>query len=110
MTIWPILPIWNGSPFGRVSCLTCLGSNIPAPSSVPSSLCRNRVLRGDPVELRRHDKIVFVQPFDFLCAQRDRRVAPAEPDIGVMAFGLGKRGGALDKSKRLAVILEPIGP
>ena len=42
------------------------------------------------VDLARHDKIVLVQSLDLLGAQRDGRVTPAEADIGVMAFGLGK--------------------
>src|SRR5437763_1059994 len=64
---------------------------------------------SDAVELRRHDEIVFVQPFDLLCAQRDRRIAPAEADVRMMAFRLGHRGGAFDKGERLGEILEAVG-
>ena len=42
------------------------------------------------VDLARHDKIVLVQSLDLLGAQRDRRVTPAEADIGVMAFGFSQ--------------------
>src|SRR5215469_7039513 len=109
MTIWPILPIWNGRPGGRVSRLTPSASNILAPSAGPVLLCRHRVLRRDPVKLRGHDKVVLVQTPDLFCPQRDRRVAPAKTEIGVMAFGLGQRRSALDKGKGLAKILETIG-
>jgi len=43
-----------------------------------------------PIELARQDKIVLVQSLDLLGAQRDRRVTPAEADIGVMAFGFSQ--------------------
>ena len=43
-----------------------------------------------PIDLARHDKIVLVQSLDFLGAQRDGRVAPAEADIGMMAFGFSQ--------------------
>ena len=57
------------------------------------------------VELRRHDEIVLVQALDLLGAQRCRRIAPAETDIWMVAFGLGQCGGALDKAKASAKFL-----
>src|SRR4051812_12266992 len=47
-------------------------------------------MRRQAVELRRHDEVVLVQTFDLLSPQRDRGVAPAEGDVGMMALGLGK--------------------
>src|SRR5207237_8757893 len=64
---------------------------------------------GDAVELRRHDEIVFVQPFDLLRAPRDRRIAPAAADVRLMAFRLAHRGGAFDDGQRLAESLEVVG-
>ena len=49
------------------------------------------------VDLARHDEIVLVQSLNFLGAQRDGRVTPAEADVGVMAFGLSEFTDLLDK-------------
>src|SRR6516162_1629093 len=52
--------------------------------SIPTSLTIGRALQPMeyPVDLARHDKIVLVQPFDLLGAQRNGCVTPAEADIG----------------------------
>ena len=60
--------------------------------------------RGDPsdlqpVDLGSHDEIVLVDSLDLLGAQRDGRVTPAETNIGVMAFGLGKLTDFLNKGE-----------
>src|SRR5436305_3521127 len=47
-------------------------------------------------------------PLTFL-VQRDLRVAPAETNVGMVSFGLGERGRALDKSEGFGEVLEPIG-
>jgi len=46
-------------------------------SSTPTSLTIGRAIRAieQPVDLGRHDKVILVQSFDFLGAQRDGRVA-----------------------------------
>src|SRR5208337_752430 len=61
-------------------------------SSIPTSLTIGKPIRAieHPIDLARHDKIVLVQPLDFLGTQRDRRVTPTEADIGVMAFGFSQ--------------------
>src|SRR6266404_7816366 len=41
-----------------------------------------------PINLARHDEVVLMQSFDLLGAQRD--MTPAEADVRVMAFCLGK--------------------
>src|SRR5207253_7687355 len=58
------------------------------------------------VDLARHDEVVLVQSLDLLGAERDGRVTPAEADIGVMAFGLGKLADALHEGERLPEIAE----
>jgi len=62
------------------------------------------------VDLARHDEIVLVQSLDFLGAQRDGRVTPAEADVGVMAFGLSEFTNLLDKGPCFAKVAEPEGP
>src|SRR5215831_8476256 len=58
------------------------------------------------VDLARHDEVVLAQSFDLLGAQRHGRVTPAEADIRVMAFGLGKLADALHEGERLPEIAE----
>jgi hypothetical protein len=43
-----------------------------------------------PINLARHDEVVLMQFFDLLGAQRDSSITPAEADVRVMAFCLGK--------------------
>jgi len=43
-------------------------------------------------------------PFDFLGAQGDGHVTPAEADVGVMAFGLGEFTDFLNKGERFPEI------
>ena len=63
-----------------------------------------------PIELARHDKIVLVQSLDLLGAQGADRVTPAEADVRVMAFGLGKLTEFLNKGERFPEIAESKGP
>ena len=53
-----------------------------------------------PINLARHDEIVLMQSFDLLGAQRDSSTAPAEADVRVMAFCLGKLTDFLNKVER----------
>src|SRR5450830_1164636 len=59
-----------------------------------------------PIDLARHDEIVLVQPLDLLCAQGDGRITPAETDVGVMAFGLGKLTNILNKGESFQEVAE----
>jgi len=58
------------------------------------------------VDLARHDEVVLVQSLDLLGAQGDGGVTPAEADIGVMAFGLGKLADPLHEGERFPEIAE----
>ena len=81
-------------------------------SSVPTLVVIGRAIGATehPVDLARHDKIVLVQSLDLLRAQRDGRVAPAEADIGVMAFGFGQVTYVSNKAERFLKIAEAEGP
>ena len=63
-----------------------------------------------PIDLARHDKIVLVQSFYLLGAQGNCHITPAEADIGMMAFGLGKLTDFLNKDERFPEIAEPKRP
>ena len=47
-------------------------------------------LIGEPIDLGGHDEVVLVQAFDLFGLQAHGRMAPAEADIGMVAFRLGK--------------------
>ena len=51
-----------------------------------------------------------MQSLDFLGLQRDRRIAPAEADIRMMAFGFRELANLLDKGQRLPEITKPEAP
>ena len=51
-----------------------------------------------------------MQSLDLLGAQRDGRVAPAEADIRVMAFGFSQVTHVSNKAKRFLKIAEAEGP
>ena len=48
---------------------------------------RARLRSVDAIQLRGHDEVVLVQALDLLRLQRDRRVSPAEADVGMVTFG-----------------------
>jgi hypothetical protein len=48
-----------------------------------------------------------MQSLDLLGLQRDRRIAPTEADIWMMAFSLREFTNLLNKSKRLLEIAKP---
>ena len=50
-----------------------------------------------------------MQALDLVGVQRDRGVAPAEGDVGVMALVLGEPADPVDEAERLAKILELVG-
>ena len=62
-----------------------------------------------PVDLARHDKIVLVQPFDLLGAQRNGCVTPAEADIGMVPFGFSQLTDVANKAERFSKIAEVEG-
>ena len=79
-------------------------------SSVPTSVAiEGHPAIEHPIDLARHDKIVLVQSLDLLGAQRDGRVAPAEADIGVMAFGFSQVAHVSNKAERFLKIAEAEG-
>src|SRR5258708_8711055 len=51
-----------------------------------------------------------MQSLDLLGLQRDRRIAPTEADIRMMAFDLCEFTNLLNKGKRLAEIVKPEAP
>src|SRR5215467_9840571 len=59
------------------------------------------------VNLGGHDEVVLMQSFDLLGLQRDRRVAPTEADIRMMAFSFREFTNLLNKGKRLPEIAKP---
>src|SRR4051794_4861488 len=68
------------------------------------------VVREYAVNLGCHDEIVLMQSLDLLGLQRDRRMAPTEADIWMMAFGFREFTNLLDKGKRLPEIAKPETP
>jgi hypothetical protein len=51
-----------------------------------------------------------MQSLDFLGLQRDRRIAPTEADIRMMAFGFCEFANLLDKGQRLPEIAKSEAP
>ena len=62
-----------------------------------------------PVDLGRHNEIVFVQPFDLFRLHHHRDVAPPKADIGVMTLGLGELAHLLNERKRLGKVAKAEG-
>jgi len=62
------------------------------------------------VNLGGHDEVVLMQSLDLLGLQRDRRIAPTEADIRMMAFGFREFTNLLNKGKRLPEIAKPEAP
>src|SRR5450631_1997326 len=62
------------------------------------------------VNLGGHDEVVLMQSLDLLGLQRDRRVAPTEADIRMMAFCFREFANLLNKGKRLPEIAKPEAP
>jgi len=58
----------------------------------------------NPVNLAGHDEVVLVQSLDLLGLQRDRRIAPTETDVRMMAFGFCEFAHLLNKGERLPEI------
>ncbi len=85
---------------------SCHGSNVSTLVAI------GRAIRPTehPIDLACHDKVVLVQSLDLLGAQRDGRVAPAEADIGVMAFGFSQVDHEEHKAERFLKIAETKGP
>jgi hypothetical protein len=62
-----------------------------------------------PINLARHDEVVLMQSFDLLGAQRDSSITPAEADVRVMAFCLGKLTDILNKAECFPKIVDAVG-
>jgi hypothetical protein len=55
-------------------------------------------------------KVVLMQSVDLFGAQRDNRIIPAEADVRVTAFCLGKLTDFLSKAERFLAIVESKSP
>jgi hypothetical protein len=55
-------------------------------------------------------KVVLMQSVDLFGAQRDNRITPAEADVRVTAFCLGKLTDFLSKAERFLAIVESKSP
>ena len=62
------------------------------------------------VNLGGHDEVVLMQSLDLLGLQRDRRIAPTEADIRMMAFSFREFTNLLNKGQRLPEIAKPEAP
>ena len=62
------------------------------------------------VDLGGHDEVVLMQSIDLLGLQRDRRMAPTEADIRMMAFSFREFTNLLNKGKRLSEVAKPEAP
>ena len=62
------------------------------------------------VNLGGYDEVVLMQSLDLLGLLRDRRIAPTEADIRMMAFGFREFTNLLNKGKRLPEIAKPEAP
>ena len=66
-------------------------------------------LGRDAIELCRYDEVVLMQALDLLGLQRDRGVAPAKSDLGMMSLAFGECSYAFDEAEGFTEILETIG-
>ena len=57
------------------------------------------------VDLGGHDEVVLMQPLDLLGLERDRRIAPTEADVWMMAFSFREFTNFQDKGKRLSELV-----
>src|SRR6266446_9497504 len=73
------------------------------------TLCRGRASEY-AVNLGGHDEVVLMQSLDLLGLQRDRRVAPTEAEIRMMAFSFREFTNLLNKGERLPEIAKPEAP
>src|SRR6202048_3207823 len=64
----------------------------------------------DAIDSAGHDEIVFMQPLDLLRAQGNRRIAPAETDIRMVALCFRELADALHEAQRLAKVTKPEAP
>jgi hypothetical protein len=71
---------------------------------------RRRSASEYAVDLGRHYEVVLMQSLDLLGLQRDRRIAPTEVDIRMMAFSFREFPNLLNKSKRLPEIAKSEAP
>jgi hypothetical protein len=62
------------------------------------------------VDLASHNEVVLMQPMDLLGLQGDRRIAPTEAVIWMMAFSLRELTNLLNEGKRLPEIAKPEAP
>ena len=113
---WPVLVTVLGWLFvlgGLARMLFPTGLSAPKRgASCRTTRTRSRRGRASEyaVNLGGHDEVVLMQSLDLLGLQRDRRIAPTEADIRMMAFGFREFTNLLNKGKRLAEIAKPKAP
>jgi len=83
---------------------------IPASRRISDGAARRRSASEYAVDLHCHDEVVLMQSLDLLSLQRDRRFAPTEVDIRMMAFSFSEFTNLLNKSKRLPEIAKSEAP
>jgi hypothetical protein len=71
---------------------------------------RRGLASEDAVDLGSHNEVVLMQPMDLLGLQRDRRIAPTEADIRMMALSLREFTNLLNEAKGLPEIAKPEAP
>src|SRR5258708_6154527 len=110
-------PNRSRAPIGyRIAASVCCSSKnaLGAEKGEQVAGRRTRSRRGRPseyaVNLGGHDEVVLMQSLDLLGLQRDRRIAPTEADIRMMAFGFREFTNLLNKDKRVAEIAKPEAP
>src|ERR1700720_1116044 len=62
------------------------------------------------VDLGGHDEVVLMQSLDLLGLQQNRRIAPTEADIRMVAFGFREFTNLLNEGKCLPEIAKPEAP
>ena len=105
------------NPFSTASVIRVdfgMSATRSAPKRGQCRTTRTRSHRGRPseyaVNLGGHDEVVLMQSLDLLGLQRDRRIAPTEADIRMMAFSFREFTNLLNKGKRLPEIAKPEAP
>jgi hypothetical protein len=112
--LWPQTP--QGSNGYRIAASVCCTSKNALGSQKGRKLQDNQNsfkpwnASEYAVNLGGHDEVVLMQPLDLLGLQRDRRVAPTEADIRMMAFRFREFTNLLNKGQRLPEIAKPEAP
>src|SRR5574337_2139789 len=76
------------------------------PERDPRRECQQTLRRDEPIRLRCHDEVVLVEPLDLLGLPGHLRPAPAESDIRMVPFRLGKLAEAGDEGHGFLEVAE----